>query len=53
MTGAPGRFVTLEETLDSCERILAGEFADRDEGDFYMIGAVSDLEAEPENADAA
>jgi len=53
MTGNPGRFVTLEETIDSCARILSGEFAGRDEGDFYMIGAVSDLEAEPENADAA
>ena len=38
-----GRFVPLEETLDSCERILSGEFADRDEGDFYMIGTVDDL----------
>jgi len=43
MTGQPGRLVPLEETLDSCERILAGDFADRDEGDFYMIGSVDDL----------
>jgi F-type H+-transporting ATPase subunit beta len=53
MTGAPGRFVTLEETLDSCERILSGDLADRDEGDFYMIGSVDDLKAKPEAADAA
>jgi F-type H+/Na+-transporting ATPase subunit beta len=41
MTGNPGRFVTLDETLESCERILSGEFADRDEGDFYMIGSIT------------
>jgi F-type H+-transporting ATPase subunit beta len=43
MTGADGRFLPLEETLSSCERILSGEFADRDEGDFYMIGSVDEL----------
>ena len=32
MTGNPGRFVPLEETIDSCARILEGEFADRDGG---------------------
>jgi F-type H+-transporting ATPase subunit beta len=53
MTGNPGRFVTLEETLASCERILAGEFADRDEAEFYMIGAVADLDARAERGDAA
>ena len=46
MTGQEGRFVTLEATLDSCERILAGEFADRDEGAFYMIGAVDEIAGE-------
>ncbi len=44
--------VTLEETLESCERILAGEFADRPEHAFYMIGGLSDLE-EPTGASAA
>jgi F-type H+/Na+-transporting ATPase subunit beta len=53
MTGNTGRFVTLDETLDSCERILGGDFVDRDEGDFYMIGSITDL-AEPTRApDAA
>ncbi|WP_109566610.1 F0F1 ATP synthase subunit beta [Jannaschia seohaensis] len=51
MTGAEGRFLRLEETLGSCERILSGEFADRPEGDFYMIGSVDDLlHGEPANA---
>ena len=52
MTGQPGRFVPLDETLTSCERILSGEFADRPEGDFYMIGGIADLDR-PEGADAA
>jgi len=52
MTGNPGRFVPLQETLDSCERILAHEFDTRDEGDFYMIGSVDDLAPES-GSDAA
>jgi F-type H+-transporting ATPase subunit beta len=54
-TGRAGRTVPLEETLTSCERILSGEFADRPESDFYMIGSVDDLErgAKPEASDAA
>jgi F-type H+-transporting ATPase subunit beta len=53
MTGNPGRFVPLEQTLDSCERILAGDLADRDEGDFYMIGGIGDLADRAEAPDAA
>ncbi len=53
MTGNRGRFVTLEETLDSCERILSGEFGDRDEGDFYMIGSITDLVEPSGESDAA
>ena len=51
MTGNEGRFVPLEDTLSSCDRILSGEFADRDEGDFYMIGTVDDIP--PERGDHA
>jgi len=43
-TGHAGRFVPLEQTLSSCERILADAFADRPEGDFYMIGGIDDLD---------
>jgi len=43
-TGYRGRFVALEETLTSCARILAGDFADRPEGAFYMIGGIDDLD---------
>jgi F-type H+-transporting ATPase subunit beta len=44
MTGRAGRLVPLEETIDSCERILRDDFGDRAEGDFYMIGAIDDLD---------
>ena len=53
MTGGRGRFVTLDETLDSCERILSGEFEHRDEGDFYMIGSIDDLDGVSGACDAA
>jgi F-type H+-transporting ATPase subunit beta len=43
-TGHGGRFVPLEQTLESCERIFSGEFADRTEAEFYMIGSVDELE---------
>jgi F-type H+-transporting ATPase subunit beta len=42
-TGKTGRLVPLAVTLDGCERILAGEFADRREADFYMIGALDEM----------
>ena len=43
-TGLDGRFVSLEETVTSCEHILNNKLADRPESDFYMIGTVDDLE---------
>ena len=43
MTGIPGRFVPLSDTLTSCERILNDEFRDHPESAFYMIGTVADL----------
>lgn len=52
MPGNEGRFVTLEQTLAGCEHILSGEFADRAEGDFYMIGGTDEISAR-EGADAA
>jgi len=42
-TGKSGKLVPLEDTLDSCERIMGDEFGDRPEGDFYMIGSVDEL----------
>ncbi len=42
-TGKTGRLVPLAATLDGCERILAGEFADRPEADFYMLGDLDEM----------
>jgi len=42
-TGLTGRTVSLEDTIDGCERILADEFADRPERALYMIGPVADV----------
>jgi F-type H+-transporting ATPase subunit beta len=41
-TGKPGRMVTREQTIDGCERILAGEFSELNEKALYMIGAVDE-----------
>jgi F-type H+-transporting ATPase subunit beta len=46
-TGMGGRFVPLDQTLASCEQILDDAFADRPEGDFYMIGSLDDLPSSP------
>jgi len=39
-SGRPGVFVSLEETLDGCLKILSGDLNDAPESDFYMIGAL-------------
>lgn len=41
-TGMQGKFVTLEQTLDGCERILSGEYDDYPESALYMIGEISE-----------
>lgn len=44
-TGHAGRLVSLKQTLDGCERILAGDLAQRPERAFYMIGAIDEAMA--------
>lgn len=41
-TGHPGKMVELEQTIEGCERILAGEFANYPERVLYMIGAIDE-----------
>ncbi|HYA18308.1 MAG TPA: F0F1 ATP synthase subunit beta [Bryobacteraceae bacterium] len=41
-TGQPGKLVTLEDSLDGCERILNDEFANVPEQALYMIGPVTE-----------
>jgi len=38
-----GVYVTLDEALDGCERILNGEFDDIDLESLYMIGSLKDI----------
>jgi F-type H+-transporting ATPase subunit beta len=49
-TGQPGTSVAIEDTLDGCEAILAGETDKWEESSFYMIGTLDDARArEKEN----
>ncbi len=41
-TGHTGRMVTLDQTLEGCERILSGELDEYPESAFYMIGAIDE-----------
>jgi F-type H+-transporting ATPase subunit beta len=39
-TGKKGAYVRLEETLEGCERIIAGRVDQMSEQEFYLIGAL-------------
>jgi len=43
-TGIEGTLVSLEDTLDGCERILLDEFAMISESELYMIGSIQDVD---------
>lgn len=45
-TGAPGKYVKLEDTISGFERILSGELDDIAEGAFYMKGSIDEVIAE-------
>lgn len=45
-TGHSGKLVTREQTIDGCERILAGDFNKVPEKSLYMIGTVDEAETE-------
>lgn len=40
-TGKPGQYVSLQQTLLGCERIIAGRFDSKPEEEFYLIGALA------------
>jgi F-type H+/Na+-transporting ATPase subunit beta len=42
-TGLKGKLVSLKDSLDGCERILADEFIDYPESSLYMIGSVDEV----------
>ena len=41
-TGIKGKFVSLSDALDGCERILRDEFKDYPESELYMIGTIDE-----------
>jgi len=41
-TGFPGKYVKLEETVESFERVLSGEFDHLPEQAFYMVGGIDE-----------
>jgi F-type H+-transporting ATPase subunit beta len=42
-TGIPGKYVKLEETISSFERLVAGEFDQYPEQAFFMAGGADDV----------
>jgi F-type H+-transporting ATPase subunit beta len=42
-SSAQGKFVSLEQSLDGCERILRGEFNHYPEQSLYMIGSINEV----------
>jgi F-type H+-transporting ATPase subunit beta len=44
-TGIAGKYVKLEETVDSFERVVAGEFDELPEQAFYMVGGIDEAVA--------
>jgi F-type H+-transporting ATPase subunit beta len=51
-TGMKGQSVTLAETLEGCERILADEFAGYPERALFMIGSLDQAEARRSSGDS-
>ena len=54
-SGIPGKLVSLNDSLDGCERILRDEFKDYPESALYMIGAIGEAtkDAPPPKAKVA
>ncbi|MDW5551515.1 F0F1 ATP synthase subunit beta [Methanosarcina sp.] len=48
-TGIKGKFVSLSDALEGCERILRDEFKDYPESDLYMIGTIDEAIAKKSN----
>lgn len=52
-TGIPGKLVSLDDTLNGCEKILNDEFAEQPEKALYMIGPIQEAQrdSKPDNSD--
>ena len=47
-TGAPGKYVSLRDTIASFKAIIAGEYDDLPEQAFYMAGGIDEVVAKAE-----
>jgi F-type H+-transporting ATPase subunit beta len=47
-TSLKGKFVSLEQSLDGCQRILQDEFKDYPESALYMIGSIDEVKGKPD-----
>jgi F-type H+-transporting ATPase subunit beta len=52
-TGIPGRYVKLEETIASFERLVAGEFDELPEQAFFMAGSIDEVLENAKKLEAA
>lgn len=51
-TGAPGKYVKLEDTIKGFKMILDGELDDLPEQAFYMVGDINEAKAKAEKLKA-
>lgn len=52
-TGSPGKYVTLEQTIQGFQAILNGELDDLPEQAFYLVGNIEEAKAKAEKLKAA
>ena len=52
-TGRSGKYVPLEETIESFERVVAGEFDQLPEQAFYMVGGIEEVVAQARELEGA
>ena len=52
-TGTPGSYVKLQDTIESFERVVAGEFDHLPEQAFYMQGGIGDVVEKAKRLEAA
>ena len=52
-TGRPGRYVKLEDTIESFERVVQGEFDHLPEQVFYMVGGIDEAIQQGEKMESA
>ncbi|MCF6200573.1 MAG: F0F1 ATP synthase subunit beta [Hydrogenimonas sp.] len=51
-TGAPGKYVTLEETIEGFKGLLEGKYDDLPEAAFYMVGSIEEAKEKAEKLKA-